>query len=83
MKATGIVRSMDALGRIVIPVELRRVLEIEPEDALEIFSENNAIVLRKYQPSCIFCGEAKNISTFRGRNICSACMRELKVMPGE
>ncbi len=77
MKSTGIVRKMDDLGRIVLPIELRRTLEISERDSLEIFIEDNMIVLKKYQPACIFCGNAKDVSTFKGRNICPACMQEI------
>lgn len=68
---------MDDLGRIVLPIELRRTLEISERDSLEIFIEDNMIVLKKYQPACIFCGNAKDVSTFKGRNICPACMQEI------
>ena len=78
MKATGIVRTMDSLGRIVIPVELRRTLEVGEGDALEIFSEDNTIILRKYLPSCIFCVNSRDVSTFKGHNICPACVEEMR-----
>ena len=78
VKATGIVRSIDSLGRIVIPVELRRTLNVESGDALEIFSEDNTVILRKYLPSCIFCGESKKVVEFKDKNICQKCLRELR-----
>ena len=78
MKATGIVRRVDELGRIVLPIELRRTLEIEERDALEIFVDGGSIVLRKYQPSCVFCGSAKNVVSFKGKNVCPACIRQLR-----
>ena len=77
MKSTGIVRKMDDLGRIVLPIELRRTLEISERDSLEIFIEDNMIVLKKYQPACIFCDNAKDIINYKGRNICPACMQEI------
>ena len=77
MKSTGIVRKIDGLGRIVLPIELRRTLEIGDSDSLEIFIEDNTIILKKYQPACVFCGNAKDISTFKGRNICPACAAEI------
>lgn len=77
MKATGIVRQIDSLGRIVLPIELRRTLEIGDRDSLEIFIEDNTIILKKYQPSCIFCGNAKEVTQFKGRNICPACRQEI------
>lgn len=78
MKATGIVRKVDQLGRIVIPKELRKVFEIDTEDALEIFTDGEQIILKKYEPACIFCREAKNVKKFKGKNVCKKCMEELK-----
>ena len=78
MKSTGIVRRIDDLGRLVLPIELRRMLEIAEGDALEIFTEDNMIVLKKYQPACIFCGNAKDVSTFKGKNICPECAAKIK-----
>lgn len=77
MKSTGIVRKVDELGRIVLPIELRRTLDIVEKDALEIYVDESAIVLKKYQPACIFCGNAKDIIHFKGKNICPGCMEEL------
>ena len=78
MKSTGIVRKVDELGRIVLPVELRRTLNIAERDALEIYVDDDRIILRKYEPSCIFCGNSKDVVSFKGKNICPACMNELK-----
>jgi len=78
MKALGIVRKVDELGRIVLPVELRRTLDIGEKDAIEMFVDDQSIILKKYEPSCIFCGEARNIIDYKGKNICSECMEELK-----
>ena len=78
MKSTGIVRKVDELGRIVLPIELRNVLDIAPKDALEIYTNDNAIILRKYQPACIFCDEAEDIVSFRGKNVCRSCARKLQ-----
>lgn len=78
MKSTGIVRKVDNLGRVVIPIELRRNLGIDIKDALEIFVEDDQIILKKYAPACIFCGQAKDVKPFRGKNICPACKEELK-----
>lgn len=78
MKATGIVRKVDELGRIVIPIELRRVLEIEVKDPLEIYTEDDTIILKKYEPACIFCGRAKNVINYKGKNICENCLAEIK-----
>lgn len=77
MKSIGIVRKVDGLGRIVLPVELRTKFNIEEKDALEIYTEDNTIVLKKYEPSCIFCGDAKNIFQFGGKNVCPNCAKAL------
>lgn len=77
MKATGIVRKVDELGRVVIPIELRRAYGIEVKDSLEIFVDGENIILRKYEPACIFCGQAKDISIFSGKNVCQSCIVEL------
>ena len=78
MKATGIVRKVDELGRIVLPIELRRTLDIAERDSLEIFVSDDQIILKKFQPTCIFCDSAKNISVFNGKNICAKCLKELR-----
>ena len=78
MKTTGIVRQMDSLGRIVLPIELRRTLDIAQKDSLEIFVEGNRIILKKYEPSCAFCENTKDIIQYKGQNICPNCLAELK-----
>ena len=78
MKSTGIVRKVDELGRVVLPIELRRTLEIGEKDALEIYVEGNSVILKKYEPDCIFCGECRDLTDFKGRHICSSCRAELK-----
>ncbi len=77
MKSTGIVRKVDELGRIVLPIELRRTLDIAEKDSLEIFVDGNCVVLKKYQPACVFCGDAQDTKVFHGKNICANCLREL------
>ncbi len=77
MKSTGIVRKVDELGRIVLPIELRRTLDIAEKDSLEIYVDGPSIVLKKYQPSCVFCDDAKDVVSFKGKNICTRCIREL------
>lgn len=77
MKSTGVVRKVDELGRIVLPIELRRTYNIEEKDALEIYVDGENIILKKYEPACIFCGDAKNVSNYKGKNICSGCLTEL------
>ena len=78
MKSTGIVRKVDELGRIVLPIEMRRTLDIAEKDALEIYVEGSSVILKKYKPSCIFCDGTKDIEVFKGKNICPKCLRELK-----
>ena len=78
MKSTGIVRKVDELGRIVIPKELRTTLNIEEKDSLEIYVDGEHIILKKYEPACIFCGNAKDVEVYKGKNICPNCMDELK-----
>lgn len=78
MKSTGIVRKVDELGRIVLPIELRRTLDIAEKDSLEIYVEGSAIILKKYRPTCVFCDSVRDVSVFKGKNICSKCMRDLR-----
>ncbi|NLO49021.1 MAG: AbrB/MazE/SpoVT family DNA-binding domain-containing protein [Clostridiales bacterium] len=78
MKSTGIVRQMDSLGRIVLPVELRRTLDIAEKDSLEIYVDESSIVLKKYQPACIFCDNVRDIVNYKGKNICPECIESLK-----
>lgn len=78
MKSTGIVRKVDELGRVVIPIELRRVLDIAEKDPVEIFVDGNKIILKKYETCCVFCNSPENVTNFKGRNICSECLKELE-----
>lgn len=78
MKSTGIVRKVDELGRVVIPIELRRTLRIKEKDPLEIYVDEGNIVLKKYEPACVFCGNSENMTSFRDRNICLDCLKQLK-----
>lgn len=78
MKSTGIVRKVDELGRVVLPIELRRTLDINEKDALEIYVDSSSIILKKYQPACIFCDSAKDVVIYKGKNICQECLDKLK-----
>lgn len=78
MKSTGIVRNIDELGRIVIPKEMRKRMDIASNDPVEIFVDGEKIILTKYQPSCIFCGSSESVVDFRGKRICEECVRSLK-----
>ena len=77
MKSTGIVRRIDNLGRVVLPVELRRTFDLKREDAVEIFIDNEYILLKKYVPACIFCDEASDVLEFNGKTICRNCLAKL------
>ena len=78
MKSTGIVRKVDELGRIVLPIELRRTLEIAEKDALEIYVDGSTIVLKKFRPSCIFCDRSRDLVVYRDKNVCPRCLKDLK-----
>jgi len=79
VKSTGVVRKVDELGRVVIPIELRRVLNISEKDPLEIYVDGDKIILKKYEPGCIFCGnaDAEEVVNFKGKNICTKCISEI------
>ncbi|MCK8816072.1 AbrB/MazE/SpoVT family DNA-binding domain-containing protein [Natroniella sulfidigena] len=77
MKSTGIVRKVDNLGRMVIPIELRRTLGIETKDPLEIYVDSEKIILKKYEPACIFCQSAEETVEFKGKVICAECLEEM------
>jgi transcriptional pleiotropic regulator of transition state genes len=78
MQSTGIVRNVDPLGRFVLPIELRRTLGIEVNDALEIYRDGDTVVLKKYEPCCVFCGSNAQIVSHKGKNLCRQCLDELK-----
>ena len=80
MKSTGVVRKVDELGRIVLPAEIRQSLEIQVKDPLEFFVDGDRIILKKYQPGCIFCGSMEGVTSFEGKNLCAACIRKLKAL---
>ncbi|MDR1779030.1 MAG: AbrB/MazE/SpoVT family DNA-binding domain-containing protein [Clostridiales Family XIII bacterium] len=82
MKAIGIVRKVDELGRIVLPMELRRTFDIKKEDPLEIFVDDDAIILKKYEPACVFCGSATDVVQIYGKNVCKECIRNMKEQAG-
>lgn len=78
MKSTGVVRKLDELGRIVIPIELRRTMDIGLRDTLEIFVEDDKIILKKYHPACIFCNDARDVIRYKDKLICKHCLAQLK-----
>ena len=80
MKSTGIVRPIDSLGRVVLPIELRKTLNLNNKDLLEIFLDDDSIILKKCQKSCIFCKSKKELSGFSGKYICEKCLKNVKDM---
>ena len=78
MKSLGIVRKVDELGRIVLPIETRKRLGLAPKDPVEIFVEKDRVILKKYEPTCIFCGESNNISIYKEKRVCKSCLEDLK-----
>ncbi len=78
MKTTGIVRKVDELGRIVLPIEIRRTLDIAERDPLEITVEADRIILKKYESTCVFCGGAKNVFLYKGKYVCETCMQDIR-----
>lgn len=78
MKSTGVVRKVDELGRIVLPIEIRKTLDIQQKDAIEIFIDEDRIVLQKYQPACLFCGQMEDVVYFNGKRVCAACIAKMK-----
>lgn len=78
MKSTGIVRNVDELGRIVIPKEMRLKMNIRSSDPIEIYVEGNKIILTKYEHACMICGNGVDLTAFKGKKICNACIQEIK-----
>lgn len=78
MKSTGMVRKIDDLGRIVLPAEIRKVLDIQLRDSVEIFTEGEQIILQKYRPSCIFCNRVDQVVYFQEKRVCTECIAKLK-----
>lgn len=78
MKSTGIVRKIDDLGRMVIPIELRETMNIDKKDPMEIYVDGDKIILKKYEPACIFCGNADDTIDFKGRTICNDCLDNMQ-----
>ena len=80
MKSTGIIRQIDELGRFVLPIEIRRTLGINIKDSLEIYTDNDRIILRKHSPACLFCDGTEDIRVFEGKRVCRECLNKLKAM---
>lgn len=80
MKATGITRKIDELGRIVLPKELRKTLGIEPGTPIEIYTEDDMIILKKFENRCVLCGSTADVEDVKGKKVCSKCIKELKAL---
>lgn len=80
MRSTGIVRKIDELGRIVLPIELRRTFDLAVKDAVEIYTEDDKIILRKYKNACVLCNsvEQDKLIEFDGKQLCKDCIDKLK-----
>ena len=78
MKSTGMVRSVDELGRIVIPKEMRRQIGIDNTDPVEFYVDGDKIIIEKYRQLCHFCSSSEDVSEFKGRCVCRVCIEELK-----
>ena len=78
LKSIGIVRKVDELGRVVLPIELRRMLDIAERDELEIYLDDDRVVLKKCEAACVFCGSTRNLQTYFGKNVCNECISNLK-----
>ena len=77
MKSTGIIRKLDELGRVVIPIELRNIFNLSEKDPLVIYVDGSSIILKKYEVNCIFCGKSDNLKEFKDKQICSSCLGKL------
>lgn len=83
MKSTGIIRKVDELGRVVIPIELRNKFEINEKDPIEIYVDGSSIILKKYEPNCIFCGSSKKLAHYKDKLICNKCAAKIRELPEE
>ena len=77
MKSTGIIRRVDELGRVVLPIELRNKLGITEKDPMEIFVDGSSIILKKFEPNCIFCGSSKNLIDYQDKLVCDKCAEKI------
>lgn len=84
MKSTGIIRKVDELGRVVIPIEIRNQFNIAEKDPIEIYVDGSSIVLKKYEPNCIFCGNTENLINYNDKLICEDCSKNIsKLKPSK
>ena len=81
MKSTGIIRGLDNMGRVVIPKEIRKFLDMtEGEDAIEIYMQDDCIVLKKHKPSCIFCSAEEDCIEFENQTVCKSCIEKMQMI---
>lgn len=78
MKDTGVVRKIDPLGRLVIPIEVRRELGLNENEPVEMYVENKRVIIEKYNPSCLICGETENVKKINEKSICDSCINKIK-----
>ena len=83
MKSTGIIRKVDELGRVVIPIEIRNQFNIVEKDPIEIYVDGNSIILKKFEPNCIFCGSPKDLFTYNDKLICEECAKKIGAFKSE
>ncbi len=84
MKSTGIIRKVDELGRVVIPIEIRNQFNIAEKDPIEIYVDGSSIILKKYEPNCIFCGNTENLISYNDKLICEDCSKNIsKLKPSK
>lgn len=83
MKSTGIIRRVDELGRVVIPIELRNKFGIAEKDPIEIYVDGSSIILKKFEPNCIFCGNSKRLSEYKDKLVCDKCLAKLSAIKVE
>ena len=80
MKSTGIIRKLDELGRVVIPIELRNKFHISEKDPIEIYVDGTSIILKKYEVSCIFCGKSEGLQSYKDKQICENCLNKISIL---
>lgn len=83
MKATGIIRRVDELGRVVIPIEIRNKLEIAEKDPIEIYVDGSSIILKKFEPNCVFCNNSKNLIEYNSKLVCEKCANKLSKLAND
>lgn len=83
MKATGIIRRVDELGRVVIPIEIRNQFNIVEKDQIEVYVDDSSIILKKYEPNCIFCGNTENLVEYKEKLVCNNCSNQLSLLQEE